>query len=161
MIYIAHRGLFEGYNEEMENHPDQIRAALAAGFDAEIDVRLIDGKWFLGHDEPVHEVDDDFMLQDGLWIHCKNHDAIIGLLTIRQHVLTLRDPHYFWHQTDDFALTSHGYVWVYPGKNVDPRYGIRNQPEWDKYWSESISDIVGHGVCSKFVRLIKDVHRAK
>ena len=23
---------------------------------------------------------------------------------------------YFWHQTDDFTLTSHGYIWTYPGK---------------------------------------------
>jgi hypothetical protein len=23
---------------------------------------------------------------------------------------------YFWHDKDDMTLTSHGYAWVYPGK---------------------------------------------
>jgi hypothetical protein len=150
MIYIAHRGLFDGYNEEMENHPDQIRAALDAGFDAEIDVRLIDGKWFLGHDAPVHEVEQSFLSQAGLWLHCKNEGALIELTRCREGF------NFFWHQSDDFTLTSGGFIWTYPGKTVDPEFGVRVQPEWNKYWREDVHNIVGYGVCSKFVSYIKE-----
>ncbi len=38
MIYIAHRGLFQGPDKEKENHPDQIRKALKKRYDCEVDV---------------------------------------------------------------------------------------------------------------------------
>ena len=158
MIYIAHRGLFEGYNEERENHPDQIRAALAAGFDVELDVRLIGGKWWLGHDRPDHEVDDQFLLQNGLWIHCKNFEALVALRDLQLFPFE-EQPNYFWHQNDDFTLTSGGFIWTYPGKPVDPRCGVLNQPEWTKGWSDDVN-FTAYGVCSKFVGLIRDLHRA-
>ena len=28
----------------------------------------------------------------------------------------IQNFNYFWHQEDDYTLTSEGYVWVYPGK---------------------------------------------
>jgi hypothetical protein len=27
---------------------------------------------------------------------------------------------FFWHQSDDFTLTSNGYLWTYPGKPTGP-----------------------------------------
>jgi hypothetical protein len=157
MIYIAHRALFNGWDEKWENHPDQIRMARANGFDCEVDLRLIDGKWFLGHDEPTHEVTDDFIHQPGLWIHCKNREALFEMAK-GSPLLSIRQPNFFWHDTDEYTVTSHGHLWTYPGKIVDARMGIVNQPEWTKGWKKDMSDIKGAGVCSKFVSEIRDFH---
>ena len=61
MIYIAHRGLFQGPDKEKENHPDQIRKALKKRYDCEIDVWWKSDGWWLGHDEPQYKVDSSFM----------------------------------------------------------------------------------------------------
>ena len=55
ITYIAHRGNTEGPSG-MENHPDHIAKALDQGYDVEVDVRIIDGEMFLGHDKPQYEV---------------------------------------------------------------------------------------------------------
>jgi len=150
MILIAHRGLYEGWNEELENRPEQLLAALAEGFDAETDVRYIDGKWWLGHDEPTYEVDEDFILTNGLWLHAKNLAALTRLCA--------RGANYFWHQGDDYTITSKGWIWAYPGQPLS-EHSIRNQPEWKKGWfdrSVRVQDEDYAGVCSKFVKLIRD-----
>lgn len=153
MIYIAHRGLCDGYNEARENHPDQIRETLAAGFDCEIDARLVDGKWWLGHDGPTYVVPESFFFQEGLWIHCKNHEALFAM---RQMKVLSWEPNFFWHDGDAYTLTSLGYLWTYPKKPVDPKMGIVVQPEWEKGWYNDIeTTLTGAGVCSKFVRAIQ------
>jgi hypothetical protein len=167
VILIAHRGLFNGYDEARENLPEQIEQALAEGFNAEIDVRLIDGKWWLGHDEATYEVDDNFLSKEGLWIHCKNLDAL-SRMTLMSHLgvefsdpllsIRLANANYFWHQNDDYTLTSRGFVWTYPGGKLNYS-SIRNQPEWAKGWFDDPSEFNTtdyFGVCSKFVRVIRD-----
>ncbi len=163
MIYIAHRALFEGYNEPMENHPDQIARALGAGFHVEIDVRLIDGKWWLGHDGPQYEVDPEFFMTDGLWIHCKNFAALAAIRTLDDGNITTfwgYNPNYFWHQNDDYTITSRGYLWAYPGMAVEETQTILVQPERDKGWFDTVQNMKAKGVCSKFVRDIQAVHIA-
>jgi len=150
MIYIAHRGLYQGYDEALENHPDQLISALAEGFDVELDARLINDEWWLGHDGPTFKVDEDFLLQDGLWIHCKNLDAFEAMNELSP------TPNYFWHQNDDYTLTSHGFIWTYPKQPLSEKRGILNQPEWEKNWVETIQDIKAAGICSKFVKAIRD-----
>jgi hypothetical protein len=56
MKLIAHRGLVDGPNATTENHPDQIKTAWSLGFDCEIDLRVVDGKLWLGHDEPQYQI---------------------------------------------------------------------------------------------------------
>jgi HAD superfamily hydrolase (TIGR01509 family) len=111
MRLIAHRGNLEGPNKAEENKPAYIRFALNAGFDVEIDAWLDDatGQWKLGHDAPEHPIDFEFLLTPGLWVHCKNGAAL--------RVLSA-DPriHCFWHDTDDYTLTSRGLPWIYPNK---------------------------------------------
>jgi len=112
MIYIAHRGLMYGPNKEIENHPDQIELALSKGYDCEIDLWKMENKYFLGHDGPEYDVDLKFLSQQGLWIHCKNLNALHDMSTQEEFF------NYFWHQSDDFTLTSSGIIWTYPGKNL-------------------------------------------
>ena len=55
MKLISHRGNLNGPNKERENHPDYIWEALQAGYEVEIDVWWVDGKFKLGHDEPQYD----------------------------------------------------------------------------------------------------------
>lgn len=110
MKFIAHRGNIDGYNLEMENTPDYIDAAIDLGYDAEVDVWSTKGKMYLGHDEPQHRIPIDWLMHRAskIWIHTKNHEAF--QILFRYQTLNV-----FWHQTDDFALTTRGYTWCYPG----------------------------------------------
>jgi hypothetical protein len=140
MKIIAHRGNLYGPNPDKENRPHYIMEALNKGFDCEIDVRYINNKWFLGHDTPDYEIIIDFLLEnsDKLWIHCKNIGALHKLLEYPQLNI-------FWHQEDDFTLTSKGYIWTFPGKEITER-SIAVMPEWTK---KEIPENA-FGVCSDF-----------
>lgn len=107
MIYIAHRGNINGPNSR-ENDPSYIKEALFFKYDVEIDVWRKGKWWFLGHDKPEYPVEEDFLLNRRLWCHAKNLEALVELRNIHAHC--------FWHQNDDYTLTSRGYIWVYPGK---------------------------------------------
>jgi hypothetical protein len=145
MKYIAHRGLIDGPNKELENRPEQIKAVLGMGYDCEVDLWRIGQKWFLGHDEPQYEVDEDFVKLDGLWIHCKNLAALYMLSTSTDFLYT-----FFWHQNDDFTLTSDGYIWTYPDKDLS-NISIAVMPElFPKYW-EYIKQVEIAGVCTDYI----------
>lgn len=108
---------------DYENDPKQIKACLSLGIDCEIDLWIKDNRYWLGHDEPIYEVKRSFLQQAGLWIHCKNLNAL-------QNVPS--KSNYFWHQTDDFTLTSKGYIWTFPEKKVGKKSVIvDNNKNWD------------------------------
>jgi len=143
MKLIAHRGNLSGPDRERENTTDTIRKALEEGFDVELDVRLVNGSWFLGHDSPDYLFDPDLLKDQRIWTHCKNYNALSVLVT--EPVVNC-----FWHQEDDFTLTSRGYIWAYPGKlvEVNNSVSICVMPEWDDM---KIPKNI-YGICSDFVR---------
>ena len=108
MLLISHRGNLNGSNPETENSPDQIERAASAGFNVEVDLRLIEGSWWLGHDYPQYRINkyDLECMSAYLWYHAKNVEALHGLLKLGLHC--------FWHQNDYYTLTSKGIVWAYP-----------------------------------------------
>lgn len=112
MIVIAHRGLLDGPNKELENRPDQIEDAIDQGFDVEVDIRYIDRGFYLGHDNPEYSVDLEWLITiiPHAWFHCKNVEALLRFKKI-DHPF-----HYFWHEEDTLTLTSKGFIWAYPGK---------------------------------------------
>lgn len=121
MKIISHRGNIDGPCKE-ENHPSQIQKALRKGIDCEIDIWCLDKKLYLGHDNPQYETENKFLSQSGLWIHAKNLDALNWLRGTQFN--------YFWHQEDKATITSHGYIWCYPGIFI--KHGItvlRNREE--------------------------------
>ena len=81
----------------------------AQDIDCEIDVWVFNEDYFLGHDEPQYQVDYHFLCKKGLWIHCKNLDAL-DYLPISSN--------YFWHEEDSYTLTSKKFIWTYPEKKV-------------------------------------------
>ena len=150
MKYIAHRALFDGPNLEMENHPDQILAALKAGWDCEIDIWWQDNHWWLGHDAPIYQITENFLHHSGLWMHCKNFEALSCISSLQ----SFYNPHYFWHNQDDYTLTSQCIIWTYPGKKLTQN-SIWNQPELDIDWRINImNNIECYGICSKYVNEI-------
>jgi hypothetical protein len=113
-ILISHRGNLNGRLPERENHPDYIHEAILAGFDVEIDLWVIDGQLFLGHDKPRHPVDFAYLLRkaERLWVHAKDLQAL---------ELVGRDPRFnaFCHVNDPRTLTTKGQVWT---RSIDEDY---------------------------------------
>ena len=139
VILISHRGNINGPNPDKENHPEYIEDALRAGFDVEVDVWKINGKFWLGHDKPQHEVSWDFLSRPGLWCHAKNVSALEDMITINAHC--------FWHENDTTTLTSQNFLWTYPGKQLLKR-SICVMPESIKK-DQDLS--LCAGICSDFI----------
>tara|TARA_B100001287_G_C22669354_1_gene524518 strand:- start:1818 stop:2252 length:435 start_codon:yes stop_codon:yes gene_type:complete len=108
MILISHRGNTEGEDPEKENNPLYINNAIKKGFEVEIDVWYNSDikQWFLGHDTPQYKVDVEYLMNPKLWCHAKNINALYEMLK--------RDIHCFWHQNDNYTITSNGFIWTYP-----------------------------------------------
>jgi len=141
MIFISHRGNLSGKNKKFENKPAYIHNAIKKGFNVEIDVWYKDG-FYLGHDKPEFKVSTKFLENKKLWCHAKNLKALEQLQKI--------NTKYFWHQEDDYTLTSNGYIWTYPGKILSKK-SICVLPELKKNkLSKSIS-----GICSDFIEMYK------
>jgi hypothetical protein len=106
---ISHRGNICGRNINRENSPDYVLEAINLGYDVEIDVWVIDDKYYLGHDEPIYEVNENFLETIGFWCHAKNIDSLTKML-LNEKI------HCFWHQNDDYCITTNKYIWTYPNK---------------------------------------------
>ena len=150
MKLIAHRGNIDGPNPSEENKPEYIEAAIAQGYDVEIDIRYaaLAQRFYLGHDSSTYGVTQYWLAQymDNLWIHCKNIEALDFFVT------KTGGYNYFWHQEDDFTLTSKKYIWNYPGKTYTSN-SVIVMPEWNTPM-ESFSDLKAyncHGICSDYV----------
>lgn len=144
---IAHRGLLNGPDKEKENRPDQISKALKEGYGCEIDLWCINSELWLGHDEPQYPIRDTFLSQLDLWIHAKNLAAL--------RWLTNTDLNYFWHQDDTFTLTSHKFIWTYPGKELTTR-SVMVLPELTDPKFQNLN-FNCYGICSDYVSEIKEL----
>jgi hypothetical protein len=137
MILISHRGNVDGRIANSENSPYYVLNALEKGFEVEIDVWFVDGKFYLGHDEPFYSIEESFLENEKFWCHAKNEDSLFKML---------ENPniHCFWHQEDDYTLTSKGIPWVYPGKKVS-KNSIWVLPEKTNYKYVKLDCL---GICS-------------
>ena len=172
MILIAHRGNTRGPRPDVENSVPYLQAALDDGYDVEVDVwaetttsectgsagatgatGATECELMLGHDRPEHSVDLAFLQHPRVWCHAKNAGALDYLLG--------RGCRVFFHDVDDYTLTSDGHIWAFPGKALTPR-SVCVMPE--RHWGPDLSDLSGPvqairaacgGVCSDYVELIK------
>jgi len=142
MIRISHRGNINGRFDSYENEPNYIDLAISKGYDVEIDVWFKDNILWLGHDKPQYSTDFKWLSQRvlNLWIHCKNIEALDYFKKINY------DFNYFWHQTDDVTITSKGYFWTYPGKQLT-KNSIAVLPEMISF--ENID--IAFGICSDYI----------
>ena len=89
----------------------------------------------------------NFLLSEKIWCHAKTTIALSALHEI--------GAHYFWHQEDDYTLTSKNFVWVYPGKKL-LKNSILVMPEWDMEVSKIKLDKEIFGVCSDYVLELRE-----
>jgi hypothetical protein len=140
---ISHRGNTNGRVKYIENNPQYINLALDAGFDCEIDVYIQSNGWWLGHNEPVYQVDDCFLKKPGLWCHAKSIKTFYWLLQYGMHC--------FWHQEDWVTLTSRGYIWTFPGYGLTSK-SISVLPELGK--GADFENCAG--ICSDYIEKYKE-----
>lgn len=156
MIFIAHRGLINGPDQNKENKINTIDSAIKNGFDVEIDIWVFDNKIFLGHDkENLVQIDLKYIEEKKkvFWIHTKNFEALdfFSKLEIKEEL------NYFWHQEDNYTLTSKNIPWIYPG--CEPiSEGILVMPE-NVMNVGNIKSLKIKGVCSDYIQVIKENFR--
>jgi len=150
MTLIAHRGNLTGPNPDRENSPDYIDEAIAQRFSVEVDLWKIDDELYLGHDDTQYKVSLEWIKQrqEHLWIHCKNSWALDSMLK--------NNLHCFWHDTDDYTMTSKNYVWTYPGKPIVGYMSICVLPERHiNIFTDKLPQCFG--VCSDYVMNIRNL----
>jgi hypothetical protein len=149
MRFIAHRGNLTGPDSK-ENHPDHIDNAISLGYHVEIDLWIEGYEIFLGHDEPQYKIDNQFLekRRHYIWCHAKNIQALKYLLDNKFHV--------FFHDKDDYTLTSKGYIWAYPGTTlVEGAICVMPEMADDPEYLEKNIHLI-HGVCSDYVQIHKN-----
>lgn len=148
MKFISHRGNLKGKFLKNENLPEQIDYCISIGFDVEIDIRFISNNFYLGHDEPQDKISLKWIKdrKNKLWIHCKDLESL-------KNLNKYKNINYFWHQEDDFTLTSHNFIWTYPGKQLT-KNSIAVLPEL-YYNIIDIKKLNCYGICSDFIGEIK------
>ena len=140
---ISHRGNISGPNISLENDPTYILEALSLGYDCEVDIWLVEKELYLGHDEPTYKTSIEFlsMHEESLWVHCKNFEAL-------EYFNEKKQLNYFWHQEDNFTLTSKGYIWTYPGNVIGDNSVIVDN-------EKKVSAYKCFGLCSDYVEMYK------
>jgi hypothetical protein len=109
MRWILHRGNNTGPNS-VENNPEKILSLIDDGYEIEIDLWYLNSRYYLGHDIAEYEVEESFLDNSGLWIHCKDAITLEFMNVNKKHL------NYFYHTNEDYVLTSRGYIWCYVGK---------------------------------------------
>jgi len=137
MIYISHRGNIYGKQPDKENSIVYIEEALKKYY-VEIDVWKKGECLFLGHDNPKYLVDSEFIYTNRkkLLCHAKNIQALTYLHG--------RNIHCFWHNEDEYTITSKGLIIALPSKWNEQT--ICMLPETYDLKYEEIKNCVG--ICS-------------
>lgn len=145
MILISHRGNTTGKQINLENNPDYVDKTIRMGYNVEVDLWLKEDSFFLGHDEPQYEVNLDWLVarKKKLWIHCKNLNSFDFFSTHGDNTYN-----FFWHQEDNYTLTSNLLIWAYPNQPLSSR-SIAVMPENTDYTIEQLKSCTG--VCSDFI----------
>jgi hypothetical protein len=143
MKIISHRGNLFGSNPKTENTSKQISLAIETGFDVEIDLWVVNGNPYLGHDNPEHPTTIEFLNQNSpyLWIHCKNIEALTWIKNKNTNF------NYFWHEKDKVTLTSLGIPWCYPETYVTAGITVVWDFDWEKIIKENPQIL---GICTDY-----------
>ena len=149
MKIISHRGNINGPVAEKENRPSYIDSAIQLGYDVEVDLRIIDNDFWLGHDEPQYKIELSWMRlrKDNIWFHCKDINSALVLAKLDQGF------QYFCHSQEPYVCTSHKYLWIHDltGK-INDKCII---PLISKEDIEKYNNDIPYGICTDFVNFIK------
>ena len=114
MILISHRGNVNGSVPEKENRPSYIDSAIQLNYEVEVDLRFINGEFWLGHDTPQYKIEIPWMVKrkQYLWFHCKDKNSVIELINLN------KEFKFFCHTNDNFVLTNTNKIWVHDLEGV-------------------------------------------
>ena len=65
---------------------------------------------------------------------------------------------YFWHQTDDYTLTSRGYIWTYPGRELTQR-SVMVMPEHVDPTLANCRNIGCFAICTDYVKTVQSFYK--
>ena len=144
MKVVSHRGNLSGPSDEKENSPNQIDLAINKGYLVEIDLRVVNDEYLLGHDEGKFKISYSWLMERAskLVIHAKDLDTCDILSS------NLDDLNWFYHTDEDVVQTSKGWLWAYPG--IYLKNAITVILDKDQIFPENI-----RGVCTDYPDLIK------
>jgi len=142
MILISHRGNIDGVILKRENTKSYIQEAIDLGYDVEVDVRYVDGKFLFGHDFGQYEVELQWLLnrKDKLWVHCKDFEALSELIDTKIRV--------FYHQKEDYTIISDNHIWAHNLNNIDNKCIIPLLSD-DELMKWNPADV--YGICSDYI----------
>jgi hypothetical protein len=109
MKLISHRGNLKGPIPNKENRPSYIDCAIKLGYEVEVDIRFINGEFYLGHDTPDYKISPTWiaMRSESLWFHCKDIESAHELKKLNKNIK------FFCHSNDPYIITSTGNLWVH------------------------------------------------
>jgi len=143
--FISHRGNLHGSVPSRENAPDYIDEAIRAGYIVEVDVRLVENDFYLGHDFPQYKVDWKWLeaRHKRLLLHLKDFSALTAVSSNFSHW------HYFCHENDRYTFTNHGILWL---------HDLSLTPNWNTILPlishdllETCKDKSVYAICSDYV----------
>jgi hypothetical protein len=142
MRIISHRGNINGRDIPNENSISYIDEAINLGFDVEVDVWMVNGMLYLGHDSPDNPISLDWLIsrKDKLWVHSKNTDSL--------DFLHKTDLNFFYHDLDKTTITSKNFFWSQP--NIYLKNGITVELNY-----KNINSVV-FGICTDYPILYKN-----
>ena len=157
MKIVAHRGLLNGPDKELENRPSTIYNALENGFDVEIDMWWNENeqKYYLGHDEPQYKCPFEFLFGDHvdkIWYHCKD---LLAFRTMISELSVAGHPqrNIFYHTEEDVVLTSKGHMWSFPGKAYAGSYAVLPEITQDVPLPQDIA-----GICTDYALYYRSIY---
>lgn len=149
MKIISHRGNIKGIVSNKENRPSYIDSAIGCGYEVEVDIRYINGEFWLGHDTPDYKINKEWILNriDDIWYHCKNLDSALELKKLNSNIK------YFCHSQDSYIITSTKHFWVHDlNLNLDENCII---PLLDEESVLKFNDKIVYAICTDYVDLCK------
>jgi hypothetical protein len=149
MQLIAHRGNIYGPSV-YENSPDYIKSALNEGYCVEVDVRLFNGQWYLGHDEPCYPIDmNEWIKYENIFWHAKDVSSFsVFISELTKKTSFMGDV--FYHFDDYAALTFRNYLWCMPDSDeLVPKSNIIIVHPEKLPTNFDVSDCAG--VCSDYI----------
>ena len=145
MKFIAHRGNTVGPQPSFENKIHYIREARDQGYQVEIDLQLVSGVLYLGHDDPQERFPLAWAESDDFFCHAKTPEAFGALLKLGANT--------FYHENDPVTLTSRQLIWCFPGVHpVDPHaiwLSLQDIPLPDTALMSNI-----YGICGDYASVV-------
>ena len=153
MLYISYRGIFNGTDFQDANTPNQIGKAFGSGFSCMVDAWRVDGKLYLGNDQPTTEVTEKYLQGNRFYINARNTDmqTWISAQSIKLY------PNYFWfpNDTESSPVTTSNGKLITPGTVPIDNTSIIFLPEITDRGMFSTVHLRCYGVCSTYLTFIR------